>query len=798
MKLSTLLSQPPLQPSRLEMTRDEFQKKRLLSLSQPELDTADTFDIPSPPPVAANRFEPGFSALNQPSGSPHSHAGALEPLQGFDRADVPDEAPKAPIATIPELQMGAAASSEESIFAREDAPQSALTPAATAQTENQTTPIGPAEPPQVDLDPPGHRGAVSESTTVPQIDVHQRSATAEASGDASVGGNTSHDQLETPDTGGSALASGVASTPDAAAVPEPLHQAADSRPEAGAASAPGEVSSPEAVPPAAVPHKKSPRVVNQDKVYGALYDSLFPQSFTSEVLSSLLSSPPQIFTQEQRSETIVRTVDEYRTETSTPTYPSAHSAVGRDDPADPYADRISVSLASRFEAEPSKGSDLHSRAPPSSLYSRFESAAGGEQPEAAGCLSQGPFLHSNLKEDTPSTALQTAAPPVSDGGTALGRDARVTKSVPALTIIRHVVRDSQVSSRAVSLSPAPENKTGRNREWKMQTPAPPADMDVFVSPTYLSVGSDDGSAMDIYYSAEEDNAESADDEMFAVDEGGAQADAGGGTTVASHEELVRRGGFSARDVSGGDDGMFSGMLVRRGGEKTEEGQARGYGSEAHLQDGEKFVKVIARVEDKGTETREEKLPAKPVLQGNDLMVCDPVPPSAGKRVQPEDTQQIWAGKLETEEPSKGEQRSFGQPLDYPARKNGPSDDARQEVIIIARSTTTEKQVSIAAEAERSSQVSRSADGRRATSAGADDDDDAAAPLTGSLTHRGSAAEHNRLPQRAEWVDTITRSAGRSRNPEPEVQLHLTETQRTAAAPLSESPEQPAPPDPSGG
>lgn len=771
----------------------------MLSLSQPELDTGEAFDIPSPPPVAANCFDPGFSALDQPSVSSHSHGGAQEPLLGFDRADVPDDAPKAPIATIPELEMGAASSSEESIPARGSAPQSGLTPAATAQTEHQITPIDPTERPRVDLDPSGHEGAVSESSvwaTAPRIDVHQRSAATEASGDASLGGNTSHDLLETPDTGGSVLASGVASTPDAAAVPEPLHQAADSRPEAGAAPAPAEVSAPEAVPPSAVPHRKSPRPANQDKVYGELYDSLFPQSFTSEVLSSLSSTPPHIFT--QHSVTIVRTVDDYRTETSTPTYPSARSAAGRDEsPAGPYVDRISVSGGSRLEAEPSKGSDVHSGAPPSSLCSRFESAAGGEQSEPAGCLSEGPLLHSNLNEDTPGTVLQTAAPPVSDDRTARGRDARVTQSVSALPPVRHVVRD-QVSSQAVSLS-APENKPRRNPEWKTQTPAPPADMDGLVSPTYLSVGSDDGSAVDIYYSAEEDNSESADDEVYAVDEGGAQMGVGGGTAVASREEPVRRGDFPARDVSDGDEGMFSGMLVRRGGgEKTGEGQARGYSSKAHLRDEEKFVKVIVRVEDGGMTMREEKLLAKPVLQGNNLAVCDPVPPSAGKRGRLEDTQQIWAGKLETEESPKGEQRPVGQPLDYLSRKNGPSE--RQEVIIIARSTTTEKQVSIAAEAERSSEVGRGSDGRGATGAGADAAA-AAPPLTGSLTHTGSAAEHNAVPQRAEWVDTITRSAGRSRNLEPEVQLHLSETHRTAAAPLSESsPEQPAgaQPDPSPG
>lgn len=778
MKLLTILSQTPLQLSRVEMDRDEFKTKRLLSISQPELDTSDAFDIPSPPPVATNRFESGFS---RPSASFDPHAGAQEPLKGCDPADVPDEAPKAPIATIPELQICPAASSEESISAHDNAPQSGLTPAAPAHTENQT--MGPADRPQVDLHP--SEGAVSESaalTIVPQNDLHQRSAPTETSvGAASVRGKTSHDQLETPDAGGSLVGgphtAGDASTLDAAVVLEPLHQAVPSRPEAASASAPAEISAPEAVPPSAVSHKKSPRLVNQDEVYGALYDSLFPQSFTSEVLSSLSTPPPQIFIKDQQSKTIVRTVDEYRTETSTPPYPgqSARSAAGRDDPIHPYAGSRFTSYQREPEPELFKGTDIHSR--------------------AANCLSAGPLLHPHLREDTPSTVLQITAPPVSDFGTAPGRDARVTESVPALTRVRHVVRD-QVSSQAVSPSNAPENKPGRNPEWKTQTPAPPGDMEGFLSPTYLSVGSDDGSVMDIYYSAEEDNTESGDDEMYAMDEGGAQMD-DGVTTVGLHKELAQQGDFSARGVSDRDEGKFRGILVLKSiEERKEDGQARGHGSEAHLQDKEKFLKVMAQVEEEETEPRGEKLLAKPVLQGNRLAVCDFVPPSAEQHGRLEDCQQIWAKKLETEEPPNGEQRSLRQPLEYLSRKNGPSYDARQEVIITAKSATTEKQVSIVAEAEKSSEDGRHTDGRCAASAAAD----TAALLTGSLTHRGSAAEHNRVPQSAEWVDTITRSAGRSGNLEPEVQLHLTDTQRTAAAPPSGSPEHPAEaqPDPSQG
>lgn len=703
------------------MGGDAFKTKRLLSLSQPELDTSDVFDIPSPPPVAANRFELGFSALKQPRPS-----GTQEPLEAFDHAGVADHAPTAPAATVPELQTATAASSEETLPAHEKAAQHALTPAA---MEEQATPIHPAERPQVDLDPLGHKGAVLEPaarTIDLQNDVLQRSAATEASCDASVRGEISHDLPEAPDTGGSQVGgphtAGVASTP--------------------------------AAPPPAVSQKKSPRLANPDAVYGALSDSLFPQSFSSELLSSFSTL---------QSKTVVRTVDAYRTETGTPAYlgQSLRPAAGGDGPGDP----VSVSGGSRLtsyrtEAEAFRGSGVHSRAPPPSLHSRFESTDGGKQAEASSWLSGRPLLHSSRQEDTP----RMAAPPVCGYGTAPGRDARVTDSVPPLTRVRRVVRD-ELSSRALSPSPAPEHKSVRNPEWKSRAPAPPGDMEGLLSPMYLSVGSDDGSAMDIYYSAEEDNAESDDEEMYTMDEGGAQM--GNGVTTVG--ELVRPGDFSA-----GGEGKFRGMVVQKsGGEEKEEGQARGHSSEAQLQEDEPVLEVTARVEEEQPERRSEKLPTKPVLQGQKVEECDFVPPSAENCGQ-----QIWAREWETEEPPVGAQRSGSLPPAYLAQSS-ESGDARPEVIT-AKGPPAEQPASTVAQAEKSGE-----DGRRPPSAAAD----TSAPLT---------AQHNRVPQGSEWVDTITRSAGGGRNPESEEQLHLTDTHPAAAAPLSAGPELPAGarPDPS--
>lgn len=719
----------------------------MLSVSQPELDTDDVFDIPSPPPVAPNRFESSFS---QPPASLNAAADLHEPRTPVDHAGVPDEAPKAPIATIPELLMDTAASSEENISAHENVPQSStMAPGAAAQTGHQTPPIHPADPP---LLPSGQGATVVDSVG---SDVLQHNSTRQdpASIPEAIRGETSDDQLQTPE----GLSYPSTATAD--------HHAVVSRPEAEPASTPGETSAPEAVTSTAVSPKKPPCPVNQDEVYGALYDSLFPQSFTSEVLSSLATPPPQYSTRGQQSQTIVRTLDEYRAESTAPSLPGLSS-----DPTDPG--RTSVILSSRFtsyqnEAESNRGTDLQS-VPPSSLSS---TTGRGKQAEPAHSPPHGKLQHFNIKENTPHSVLLISAPPVFDYGTAPGRDPRVTDSVPAP--VRDVVGD-QTSSWAGSPSAVPHKKPVRNLEWK--TPAP-GDMEGFLSPTYLSVGSDDGSVMDIYYSAEEDNTESGDDEMYAMDEGGVQME-DRGKTGGLHTELQQQG-----DPSGRDEGTFRGRTVQKSGE----GETRdGHGSETHLPGGRKFLDVMVRIKEEGKETIEEKLLAKPVQQVNKRMVCDFVPPSAEMRGQLEDSQELRPSKLEREAPPNSE-RPSSRPLVYLTRRNCVSYDTRQEVIINDNSAEAKEQVLIRAEAEEGGNEGQNGAGSCTTSTATD----TAALVAASMTRTGSAPQHNRVPQSAEWVDTITQNTGRIRNLQPAA-LHLTDSLRTATTAPSGSPDPPAP------
>lgn len=711
----------------------------MLSISQPELDTDDVFDIPSPPPVAPNRFELSFS---QPPDQ-------QEPRKPVDHAEVPDRAPMAPIATIPELQMDTAAASEENISARENAPQgSTMAPGAAAQTGHGSPPTHPADRP---LHPSG-QGATVVDSAASTILQHNSTRQDPASVSEAIRGQTSGDQ--TPEGLGDPFTAGVA-TPDQHAV--------ISRLEAEPVSTPGETSAPEAVTPSAVGPKKTPCLVNQDEVYGALYDSLFPQSFTSEVLSSLATPPPQYSTAGQQPHTIERTLDEYRAESAAPSHPIPT------DPTDPG--RISVTGSSRLtshekEAESNRGTDLQSGVPPSSLYS---SSGRGKQAEPAHSPPQGKLQH--LEENTPHTALLISAPPVFDYGTAPGRDARVTHSLPTQTPVRDVVRD-QTSSRAGSPSAVPQKKPLRNLEWK--TPAAPGDMEGFLSPTYLSVGSDDGSVVDIYYSAEEDNPESGDDEMYTMDEGVQVEDRGG--TVGLHPQLQQQG-----DTSGRDEGTLRGGTMQESGEgETQEGHC----SVTHLPGDRKFLDLMARMKEEGKETREEKLLlAKPVEQVNKRMVCDFVPPPAEIRGQLEDSQEFRASKLEREAPPKSEQLSSRQPLVYLTRRNCVSYDTRQEVIINDNSAEAKEQALIT---EEGGKGGRNADASCTTSAATD----TAALVAASMTRTGSAPQHNRAPQSAEWVDTITQNTGRIRNLQPAA-LHLTDSLHVATTVPSGSPDPPA-------
>ncbi|KAJ3608954.1 hypothetical protein NHX12_023482, partial [Muraenolepis orangiensis] len=94
---------------------DQVQQRGAFAMSQPELDTADTFDIPPPPSVSSQLTASHRSAseafLSDPPPTLHDRHGRLRSLETLldtpDAFDVDREVGEAPIATIPELLLTA-------------------------------------------------------------------------------------------------------------------------------------------------------------------------------------------------------------------------------------------------------------------------------------------------------------------------------------------------------------------------------------------------------------------------------------------------------------------------------------------------------------------------------------------------------------------------------------------------------------------------------------------------------------------------------------------------------------------
>lgn len=755
------------------------QAKRMLSLSQPELDTSGTFDIPSPPPVGTNHFESNFTTLQkvQPAVSINAQPEAKEPLKHIiANPEEPMESKKAPIATIPELQLGILDSSENNDFisAHESLPKSSLISLdtvthteTTSVTDNQTTPIVPASPPPAMLATSDYKDVDSDPvfmTSVPRDNILQDSYTKTEPSLAESGGvELSHNRPDKPDTGDSLVGKHPTTSVESTIVtePTPLNDTDKSIFSADSASVPEEISSsgrtvsetPTSVTTSALSHKKSHHPFNEDEVYGALYDSLFPQSFISDVLSSLTTSPPQIPSEIGYPKTIVRTLDEYWTETNTPT--SSHLSTDFD-ATRRYNSRMSSSESSRFTSyqtvsESCRDTDiLHTDVSPSHDSSSTPVDGIGYS-ETTSHLSEAKPDRFTLIQDTveSSPVVQISTPPVSDYGTFQDRDTQVTASIRRVILVRESVTD-EVSTHAVS--PVPDKM---NTALKTETSGHSGVMDAVVSPSYLSIGSDDGSVMEIYYSAEEDNAESEDEEMYTMDEGEVHMVDRLKRVDRLREEFLQQAKDSGGCMSSRDEGICRGVIVQQT-VKQEKKQDNDIQSEVQLQpsqssegqwqENRKFVVGIdegirssvafPHVKEEGKQKRKEEFLALPVQQVNTVMVCDLVLPSSEKHVQQE-----------------GSQENAGRDTS----SNSATSDTAGVTFVKGRTTHSAE------------------------------------------LHAGaSEAEHSRTSHSTEWVDTITQSTDTIRTVQQETPVNLTDTHHPGvSATQSESRELPtgAQPDP---
>ncbi|XP_035537809.1 uncharacterized protein LOC118343163 [Morone saxatilis] len=873
--------EPPLDLSQLELDQPD---SKMLSMSQPELDTSDIFDIPSPPPVATNQSESYFPLLNQSQSSVaiNTQPEAKEPLtNGSDLVYVHEELQRAPIATIPELQLDNPDSSEEKenipvhdhSFKSNSNASALSTHTETTSAVEQTAPSLPGSQPPIMLHTSDHKAAVADSVCTSNSpsdnNILQQSFTnTETSLAESTRVTFPHHQPDAPDIADSTTPNskpslaGVDSKVDAS-IPEstPVPHADNSALNADSARVHQELSIshtekrsiPETVTTtSADSDEKRARPVNEDAVYGALYESLFPHSFTSGVTSSLSTPPTLIRTEIRHLNTKsepVKTLNECHTDTNLiysrlSTSREFDSAAGRMDYAvsgytninATFSERnvISSSESSRFTSyqtssasEPYRDPDIHYRYLPSSHHSESEPVDSNNIPYSELTCSL-----SEVKSDRFSLrsvpVVQNSAPPVSDYVTSPGTDTPVTDSIRRVILVKELVTD-ETSTDPGCPSLVPEKMSAaKGLEIKIEATksfsAPSGQTDGYdgpLSPTYLSVGSDDSSAMEIYYSAEEENAESGNEEMYTVDEREEISIVDGMKEVVGlREEFPQQGEITERLISKRHGGELSVVIIKRqnevgimGDEEKEEDvrsrtevqqQLRVQGLEARVQETEtseflvgsdadsqeKEVATTAflQLKEEGQEERKEELLATPVQQVNTLMVCDVAPPSSEPHGQGEGSEENWTEELETEDAPNGKNQLLSQEKLYLAYKDtrssecihAASSNAREEDTITPKFRETEEQVSLTAEADtrgEASEESTETSSNIATST-VTDTCGGVEVVTGTLTHGAelqsdtTELEHNRALQSSEWVDTITQSTDRTRTVQQQVAVEL--------------------------
>ncbi|KAM7373437.1 hypothetical protein PAMP_008287 [Pampus punctatissimus] len=744
-----------------QMELDQANTKTMFSMSQPELDTSDAFDIPTPPPVATNQSEYNFPLPNQTQSSVtiNTQPEYQKPLiNGSDFHDVLQDTWKAPIATIPELELDDPGLSEENenIPVHDNSSKTVSNSSAsmTRTIDIQTAPSVPASHPAVMLQTSDHKAAVVDSVcarkSLCDSDIPQQSNTkTEISLTESASVTLSQHQPDKSDTADSLTPSGEASlayvdSTNTESAPGP-HTDNSAIPETvGSVTTASSVSGEKCAPP-----------VNEDTVYPALYDSLFPEGFTSEIMSSLSTSSFQICTEIIRHVNI-KTPNECNTESNV-TYNlplASHNSAART-----TNDAVGGYTNINF-------SEMH----PSSVNSHSELVGQDTDripfSELTPSLSDSP----NLVEDTVRSVAQSSAPPVSQCVTSQGTDAQVTDSIRREIIVKELVTNG-TSADSGSLAPVPDKMTAvKGLNMKIDTTekedcSVPARLmegyEVPCSPAYLSVGSDDGSTMEFYYSAEEDNVEeSGGEEMYTVDKREETCVVDGLKDVIPKQEEItvmeHEGGKIGNEEKHLESQIETQQLLK--GQRAEaQVQETGMseflvGSDGRSKETEIAGKVLPRIKEEGEERKEELL-ATPVQQVNTLMVCEP-------HGQGEGSEGNWTTNLEThEQPSLAFKDIRSSECVLASFNN-----TREEGTITPNGRDADERVSLTTEGKGREESKEGAD---ATKSAVTDTSVVAEVVKDTLTRcvelqsDATENEHNRAVQCSELVDTITQSTDRN-------------------------------------
>lgn len=791
------------------MGLDQAHKKASLSMSQPALDISDKFDIPSPPPVAANKLESPFTfpRQSQTSVPMKTQPEAAEPLTNSPvLVNVHKKPSKAPIASIPELQLDDEEPTQDNSSERDASSSGAVT-----HTESTCAVTQAANRPPIVVDTSDHKEPFNSGACENKI--LQRDATVVTSSGGPLPEGVGSYSYVTGTEARPALAADSATSPQEST----LCHVETSVPEtAKSVSVPSGVSC------------KNTDPVGQDTVYGELYDSLLPPGFTSELISSGSNPVPEIQTEVKHLNTKSelawdRSLNKCQAESNViySHLSTSLSGDGKDNTesscTNMRANKTQLNVSSSGSSRGSAASDLQKE---SDIYHRYlpSSLSAASKPDAQDAHdSELSRSHSEVKSKysliqkavRSVPEVETCAPPVSDYVTSHGADTQVTNSKRRVILVKELVVDEASANRGCPYPVPDKMSTVRDLEIKTESPSGHVDgYEGLLSPAYLSVGSDDGSAMEIYYSAEEDNSEqSGDEDMNTMDQRGDSCRVDGVEEVELREERMEIVETQNEEAQGGsDEDDFSRQTEVHQELKGQKAEAQGHktGTSEFLvsNDGRSQQKAGATAAllptKEGEEGRKEELLVAPVGQVNTLMVCKVIPPFTEPHGQGEGLGGNWTQTSETEAPLNGERSFPSQEIQYLTHK----DVARSEYTHAASSKSRNEDVITPTfrRAEEEEQALETADERReasrksgeATTNALSDAVAGVGVVTGSVAHGAELqsdaieTEHNKAPRRSEWAETITQSTDKNRTAQEQVAVELSPSDRGTHLPDTEA------------
>ena len=411
--------------------------------------------------------------------------------------------------------------------------------------------------------------------------------------------------------------------------------------------------------------------------------------------------------------------------------------------------------------------------------------------------------------------------------TSLGTDTQVTDSKRRVILVKELVTDeasadSGFPSAALNKMSGLEIKIDTVESFYSDSGSGMTEgCEGPLSPAYLSMGSDDGSAVEIFFSAEEDNAEESGEEGMHTMIEREEVCATDGMKEMEQGEIEERG-RSERDE--GDlraasaemrtDGDGMGNEKNKGdlsGQTEVQGQMRGQragtrtsefvGSNDVMNQAEEVATTaLPRRKEEGEEGREEELPATPVPQVNTLVVCEVAPPSSELHVQGEWSEENWNEHLETEDHLCGEEQLPSREVQYLARKDlrgsvyahAAPGNTREEDVSTPTIRRAEEQVSVTAD-KRGEASGESAGTNINATTSAVTDTSAGAEVVGGTELQSDATEteHNRAKRSGEWVDTLTQSTDRDGTVQEQAAVELSTPDSDPRRPDTEPAEAPS-------